>query len=67
MEDMIKQSILNVLLKKIDKIDLMEDQKQEYRDLVRDHVEKYGSKSMFHRGELDEKIKELREKWKTQT
>jgi hypothetical protein len=63
-EDMIKASMIKMISDLIEKNDWTEEQKTEAREVAREFIGKYGSRSMFHRGELDKKLKLLKEKWK---
>jgi hypothetical protein len=63
-EDMIKAVMTKMISDMIEKNSWTEEQKTEAQELAREFIGKHGSKSMFHRGELDKKLKLLKEKWK---
>jgi len=63
-ENLIKGYMIKIMEAEINKNSWTEEQKTEARELAKEFIEKHGSKSMFHRGELDKKLKLLKEKWK---
>jgi hypothetical protein len=63
-EDLIKATMTKMISDMIEKNSWTEEHKTEAREVAREFIEKHGSKSMFHRGELDKKLKLLKEKWK---
>jgi len=63
-EDMIKATMIKMISDLIEKNSWTEEQKLEAKELAREFIEKHGSKSLFHRGELDKKLKLLKEKYK---
>jgi len=62
-EDMIKATMIKMIEEQISKNNWSEEQKTEAKEVAREFIEKHGSRSMFHRGELDKKLKLLKEKW----
>ena len=63
-EDMIKATMTKMVFDQIEKNSWTEEQKTEAQELAREFIEKHGSRSLFHRGKLDKKLKLLKEKWK---
>ena len=63
-ENLIKGYMIKIMEAEINKNSWSEEQKTEAQELAREFIVKYGSRSVFHRGELDKKLKLLKEKYK---
>ena len=63
-ENLIKGYMIKIMEAEINKNSWSEEQKTEAQELAREFIVKYGSRIVFHRGELDKKLKLLKEKYK---